>query len=327
MTVTQATLLAFAAIPAVSFGCCMAFDPAHPMVLADEKAIIIWEEAKKTQHFIRSATFKGDAEHFGFIVPTPNRPDVVDVDPKVFGELERFVQRSLHNRSNSGMKGLEAGTAATDGSVQVLAQMVVGDFDVTILKAADGGALNGWLKENGYQSRPAMTPWLDHYAKRSWIFTALKFRRDKIAEENANSTEFRTRAIRLSFQADAPHYPYMMPSDTWPAGHVRPLSLYILSSTEMGARYVASRGKWEANPVFAGPAGDAFLESVARSLKMKDGLPKTMMLTAFLNRENPTGYGEDLTFVKQTAPSTVSYVIAGVAALGIGYFGWRLLRR
>ena len=42
--------------------------------IADESAVIIWDSASQTEHFIRRASFKTEATDFGFLVPTPSQP-------------------------------------------------------------------------------------------------------------------------------------------------------------------------------------------------------------------------------------------------------------
>ena len=54
-----------------SGACCPAFPPGKRVVNADQTVIIIWDAASKTEHFIRQASFKSEADDFGFIVPTP----------------------------------------------------------------------------------------------------------------------------------------------------------------------------------------------------------------------------------------------------------------
>ena len=36
--------------------------------------VILWDAATQTEHFIRRASFKSEAEDFGFLVPTPTQP-------------------------------------------------------------------------------------------------------------------------------------------------------------------------------------------------------------------------------------------------------------
>ena len=56
--------------------CCPAPPSGRPVVNADKTVILIWDAATKTQHFIRQASFKSEADDFGFLVPTPTQPEL-----------------------------------------------------------------------------------------------------------------------------------------------------------------------------------------------------------------------------------------------------------
>lgn len=298
-----AALFASSAIP-----CCTAYGE-NPITLAAEKALIVWDADKKVEHFIRQASFSGKAKDFGFIVPTPTKPDVAAVDAAAFDRLARVVAESLRaeTRAADSAKSEDSGAAG----IEVLERLRVGDYEATIVKATDGKAMNDWLKSNGYHSRPAMESWLDHYAKKSWIFTALKFVREP------GSTEKETSALRLSFKADEPFYPYKMPDDTWPKGHVRPLSLFYVSSGKAKATYTGGKDGWEANTVWSGKLPDAELAGLSEEIKLSPSdLPKDATLTLLENNTNKMGYDRDLIFASQSSsnlPLILAIVVAVVA--------------
>src|SRR5580658_8291337 len=50
--------------------------PGKPVVFGDQTNIIIWDEAHHTEHFIRNANFRSGADDFGFIAPTPAKPQL-----------------------------------------------------------------------------------------------------------------------------------------------------------------------------------------------------------------------------------------------------------
>lgn len=53
-----------------SSACCPAPPPGKPVVNADQTVVILWDPVSKIEHFVRRATFKSDADDFGFLVPT-----------------------------------------------------------------------------------------------------------------------------------------------------------------------------------------------------------------------------------------------------------------
>jgi len=78
--------------PAV--GCAVIWRPsAEPVKVAAERALIVWEAEYRTQHFIRAAQFRGgNAEDFGFLVPTPTQPELSEADNAVFDLLEQVTK-------------------------------------------------------------------------------------------------------------------------------------------------------------------------------------------------------------------------------------------
>ncbi len=286
----------------LGYACCTAYGDS-PIQLAAEKAIIVWDASSKTEHFIRQADFQGAAKEFGFIVPTPSQPDVVKVSDEVFDRLA-----SMEPAPSGGM-GCAAEDAATGAasldSVEVLDVIDLGDYTATILKATNGQAMLDWLRKNAFKTRPAMTDWLDHYAKKNWVFTALKYK-------GAKDKEIRTKTIRISFNTDKPHYPYKMPADTWPQGHARPLHLFVITNGPAIADYEDDRDKWEASLEWDKPLNEDEINKVATDLNLPAAeLPRNSHLTVFRNSVNKHGYDRDLVF-------TSAFVMPAYAWWGIG---------
>src|SRR5262245_39477110 len=77
--------LSFLASP--SPGCCPAGPKGQPVVNADQTVIILWDAATKTQHFIRQASFKTEADDFGFLIPSPAEPELFESGNEAFPAL------------------------------------------------------------------------------------------------------------------------------------------------------------------------------------------------------------------------------------------------
>src|SRR5207237_170781 len=60
--------------------------------IAEEEALIIWDPATKTEHFIRRAAFRSTARQFGFLVPTPTKPELSEVDDSIFDTLADVIR-------------------------------------------------------------------------------------------------------------------------------------------------------------------------------------------------------------------------------------------
>jgi hypothetical protein len=258
---------------AVAPACCITYANVV-MTLSKETAIIIWDQEKKIEHFVRRSEFEGEARDFGFIFPSPTRPFRIEVaNADAFTTLEH-----VHVSNGIGCNKSEAEA----GAVEVLEQRKVGDFEVTVLRADQGSALGQWLKKHGHYMRPAMVPWLDFYARRKWVFTAFRYA--------AKPSQTPTKAVCISFKADQPHYPYKMPSDTWEAKHYRPLDLYVVSQSAMDGEYVAG-GAWQADRRWAEDLKDSDRQGLLDKLTEAGpgvDLPKNLVVTRFSNTPEAT---------------------------------------
>lgn len=176
-----------------------------------ERAIIVYDPATKTEHFIRSATFhtKGSSD-FGFIVPTPSVPTFGEVDEAVFDELAAGYEAARprrHEYTLSSMLVLSAGVEkGALPSVQELGHATVAGMDVVVVKADETAALEEWMASHGFSKRPALTEWLDHYVKQGFVFSAFRY--------SASSGTVTSKAARISFSTEVPRYPYFEPADS-----------------------------------------------------------------------------------------------------------------
>src|SRR5262252_1646567 len=57
------------------------------VAIASESALIVYDEKTKTEHFIRRGTFDTRVPYFGFLVPTPTKPEIEAVPDDVFTML------------------------------------------------------------------------------------------------------------------------------------------------------------------------------------------------------------------------------------------------
>src|SRR5580704_6736498 len=78
-----------------------------PVVFGGQTNIIIWDARHHTEHFIRNANFRSGADNFGFIAPTPNKPDLHEASNKAFYTLASLqpaypVYQSFGARAGGG---------------------------------------------------------------------------------------------------------------------------------------------------------------------------------------------------------------------------------
>jgi len=68
-----ALLAAIVATPSPARACA-AVTFHEPVAIAREDALIVWDESKHEEHFVRSAVFDTKQKSVGFLVPTPSPP-------------------------------------------------------------------------------------------------------------------------------------------------------------------------------------------------------------------------------------------------------------
>jgi len=226
----------------VAVGCAVAPHFGETVQIADESAIIIWDASSKTQHFIRRAAFTTAARDFGFLVPTPTKPELAEAGDEAFTALQnltapRIITQSAPSGGAGGGCGcgmsaskMAAGVADMAPQVEVLETKRVAGYDATVLQADDAGALTTWLKDHGYASSPELTGWAEPYVKAKWKFTAFKVARDDgpakagpatgkadPTQRDAVAASLSATAVRMTFHTEHPFFPYREPAANPPA--------------------------------------------------------------------------------------------------------------
>jgi hypothetical protein len=200
--------------------CCPVTPSGKPVVNADQTVIILWDETNKTQHFIRKASFKSEADDFGFIVPSPSQPELSESGNEAFPYLQKLTEPEIRKEKRPsggggcitcgvaapGGRGLEANAVKED--VRVLEEKLVAGFQASVLEADSADALTTWLKNNGYAFSPAVEAWARPYIDGKWKFTALKVAKSKERKTDANVS---AAALRITFKTDKPLFPYREP--------------------------------------------------------------------------------------------------------------------
>lgn len=317
-TISLAALVAGAALALVvteSADGCMMIAPlinGKPtrVEIAQESAIILWDAATKTEHFIRRSSFQSDTPNFGFLVPTPTQPELAEADNKSFPLLEKVTAPKivLVPAPRGGAFGGGLGGGAAPGGpppVEVLELKRVAGFDAAVLEARDADALNKWLKDNGYQSSPHVARWLEPYIANKWIITAFK-----IATKEPGAKAIHTSALRMSFKTEKPFYPYREPAtqrdpDTAPRGD-RLLRVYFIGDKRVGG-VVGESGAFPGTTVWSNKMTDADRTKLLALLKVEAGVPAgPWHLTEFEDRSSPRPGTDELYFAASNNQSTVT---------------------
>ncbi|MFT3767706.1 MAG: DUF2330 domain-containing protein [Minicystis sp.] len=232
LALAAATALAFAT-SSHDAGACGGFFSrrASPVPsLEVERVLLAWDRTTETEHFIRELTFQRADQPFGFVVPTPSRPEVAKVDDPPWKALHRAFPFEGLSLSAAGA-GVGSGFGAGKGRVEVLEVKRVGSFTAFTLKADDAAALKQWLDKNQFTTRPSSEAWLAHYVRLAFHFVA--FRYEPAAGGDRGTVHGET--VRISFKTPAPYYPYLEPDadEKSPPLSDRVLSLWFVSQQPM----------------------------------------------------------------------------------------------
>jgi Uncharacterized protein conserved in bacteria (DUF2330) len=305
LLLTPVLMLPFADNSPRPLNACAPAPPRDMVVeIASESAIIIWDEKNKTQHFIRRATFatsaKGGAKvsDFGFLVPTPTRPKIVEAEDKAFDLLAEITapKTETHSRPKGdggcgcgSMARKEAYDAVPGASVHVLEENRVGNLDYKVLQAANAQALTDWLNERAYEIRPALTRWLEQYVTKGWIITAFKVAKDEKSEGAA------TKAVCMSFETDKPFFPYREPDDMHEAKGKRLLRVFFIGEGKAYGLHGASN--WVGKIVWANRPTDEQWQGVLPKLNQPELDLSNWWLTEFEDPSSPRPGNNDVTFI------------------------------
>ena len=288
LTLVMATWIG--STPTDVLGCAAAPRAGESVEIADETALIIWDEANDVEHFIRQATFVGTARDFGFLVPTPNRPQLEPADSDIFQELAHITEPKTEHRTETGLSFGCAGSSDTvtdtaspntPPGVVVLEQRQVGNLDAAVLafradkthKLEDtADELLIWLTSRGYAVRPDLTEWLMAYIDRNWIITAFKISGQPGPESPpaGSNLAVKSTAVRLTFKTDRPLFPYREPAgqrDAGASGTSRALRVYVAAKERVGGT-IGESLPWPASTVWANAIPDSQRTELLDRLKL-----------------------------------------------------------
>jgi len=251
--------------------------------MADEEALIVWDAERGMQHFVRRAAFHTEADDFGFLVPTPARPELAEADDDVFARLAEVIQPAVVHTSSPvfhtcctaacGALLLSAGREVETAGVPdviVHVETRVAGMDAAVLEARDAEALAVWLTEHGYAMRPALQRWVTPYVEAGWFISAFKIAGD------GGGPSIGTRALRMSFATDRPFYPYREPDDV--DEQARALRVFLVAGERMSGS-LAGQNEWSGEVRLARSMSG--LEALLAGTMPEGRAPRAGWLTVF----------------------------------------------
>lgn len=193
---------------------------------AAQKAAIFYTSGKEDLYL--STSFKGDAKEFGWIVPTPTKPEIKKAPKNIFTKLaeytvpkdnfyEKVIDFFFHRSdySYSGLPEMDASVGAPLSAVEKSAPKVtvyeekqVGAFDSAVLKAETAKDLTQWAEENNFILPKEGKEVIDEYTQKGWFFTVMKVSNDY--QTSKTTSDLKTGAItpiHLTFETAEMVYP------------------------------------------------------------------------------------------------------------------------
>jgi hypothetical protein len=302
--------LAQLGISARTLACAPAPPEGRHVEILEEEAIVVWDEERRVEHFIRRGVFDSDAPDFGFLVPAPAQPELAEAQDSAFARLAELTQPERIRKSvivpmacvalplMLTLSAPDTEQAPRHPAVQVLDAQRVAGYDAVVLRAADAGALNRWLGDHGYASRPDLEQWLEPYVRAEWTLTAFRIAAPEAAP-------IAPTAVRMSFSTDRPFFPYSEPAEqrTGPAPR-RLLRIYFVGPWRVEGHLGAQGQQWPGQTVYAEDRSGV-LDGVLPLLVPRDRRPAPVWLTEMLDQSSPRPGTEDLFFRPASSQTAV----------------------
>lgn len=325
--VPLALVAALVAVPPRTHGCAIVPPRGGQIGISSENALIVYDSATKTEHFIRTASFSASASaDFGFLVPTPSKPELAESSPDVFGALAEITKpRTVVERRarepnfgcallpESRVEFRAVGSAvmpSAKADVSVIDRKRVGAYDAVVLQADDPKKLREWLTTNGCDARPQLEEWFKAYTANGWFLTAFKIAADD-GKTPAGAKTVNNSAVRISFKTDTPFYPYREPEDARSeaaAKMSRTLRVFVLSDSRVNGTIGKGDGA-EAFPgrtVWSNKAESGRLAFAASQAKLPEPLgSRDWHLTEFEDRSSPRPGTDEVYFTAAADQSAV----------------------
>ena len=202
--------LASGGSPAGACACGIAIDAS----VSEERALVI--EHHHGEAIVLSLDLASDSPQArpAVVVPVPGQPTVDAIehgDPLAYLEEVTAPPRVTEE---------SGGGETASGGVDVIGREEIGGYDVARLGAADAGALQRWLDDNGYTLPAGAEPILSDYADDGWRFVAIKL---------AAGSEGSLKPLKISFDSEQTVYPMRLEQL---ASEPLSLTLFVLAPAE-----------------------------------------------------------------------------------------------
>jgi len=281
--------------------------PGQPVVFGDQTNIVIWDEAHQMEHFIRNANFKSGANDFGFIAPTPGKPELSEASTKAFYTLASLAPQP----TGFGGGGFGGGAMRSrSDEVKVIQEADVSGYHATTLWSQSSQAINDWMNEHGYVSTPEVEKWARRYCERGWYLTAFKVvDRKKLAAS--------TGTVRMSFHTQKAFNPFYVPKTNIPIRGGGTLRVYFVS---VGNYYshIGEDETWQ-SPQWTAAIPEATSALLAKQVKLPaEAIPDDAQVSTFVDNNFPRPASDDIYFSKVRREPAAAVSIKKAASTNAG---------
>ena len=184
-----------------------------------QEAIIVFTpgtaEKSAVQDLIIKIQVEGRVDDFAWVVPFPSKPTTHEEEAVLFKECFNYVEsrrRPVSKGKAFGSKGEAANDARpTPQAVEVLSREVVGSYDVAVVKENAAGALNAWLKKEGFQELEKAGDIIGFYREKGYVFACMTVAETKLSKSGTADLH----PLRFTFETggrDGIYFPMKMTS-------------------------------------------------------------------------------------------------------------------
>ena len=182
-----------------------------------QKACLAWSDGQ--ERLVLQVSFKGEAERFAWLVPTPSVPKVSKADDSIFHTLhletapkyKYWFDADKRLSELSYTKGREGAMRARP-AVDVIERKQVGVYDVAVLRSGDTRSLLDWLRQNGFYVSDKLSSVVSDYIRRGWVFTAMRIDPKQKSGVSERLKQGVLQSIDFQFSTAKPIYPLKVSS-------------------------------------------------------------------------------------------------------------------
>ncbi len=238
----------------------------HAATIPDQQALIVWDQASRTETLVVETRFTGTGDRFAWVVPLPSPPTIAPATRGLFPTLQQLTAPRVEYARWSGqvlvlviaaavitlalllpgrrllryvliaftvlvsfasMLPTLGSSRGAESGITILDRTIVGSYDTVTLKGTTGAVVCEWLTREGFATPADATPVLDAYAKDGWCFVASTLR------ISASGVEPLTpHPLAMTFTTASPVYPMRL---TAVGSSGLSLDLYVIADERASA--------------------------------------------------------------------------------------------